>query len=95
MAAYVVVEIDVHDPVTYEQYKKLAAESVAANGGRYIVRGGKVEILEGDWNPKRFVILEFESIETAKKWWASEQYQPAKSLRQKSASTQMIVVEGL
>jgi uncharacterized protein (DUF1330 family) len=95
MAAYVLVNIEVTDPLGYEEYKKIAAPAVAACGGRYVVRGGAAEILEGDWIPKRFVILEFESVAQAKEWWASEEYRAAKELRQKTAITDMIVVEGV
>jgi uncharacterized protein (DUF1330 family) len=95
MAAYVLVNIEVTDPLGYEEYKKIAAPAVAACGGRYVVRGGAAEVLEGDWIPKRFVILEFESVAQAKEWWASEEYRAAKELRQKTAITDMIVVEGV
>jgi uncharacterized protein (DUF1330 family) len=95
MAAYVVVDIDVTDPVGYEEYKKLAAPTVAAYGGRYVVRGGAVEALEGDWVPKRFVILEFASAAQAKEWYASQEYHAAKKVRHRTATTNMIVVEGL
>ena len=95
MSAYVVVEIEINDPVTYEEYKRLAPPSIAQYGGRYIVRGGAAETLEGTWSPKRFVMLEFESVEQAKKWWNSVEYAEAKALRQKCARTQMIVVAGL
>jgi uncharacterized protein (DUF1330 family) len=94
MAAYVIVNIDVKDPVGYEEYKKLAAPAVVACGGKYLVRGGAVEVLEGDWVPKRFVVLEFASVERAKEWWGSLEYRAAKELRQKTAVTDMIVVEG-
>jgi uncharacterized protein (DUF1330 family) len=95
MAAYVLVNIDVTDPVGYEDYKKLAAPAVAACGGRYLVRGGAAEILEGNWEPKRLVILQFDSVAQAKQWWASAEYCVAKELRQKTAITDMIVVEGV
>jgi uncharacterized protein (DUF1330 family) len=95
MPAYVVVQIDVKDPDRYEEYKRLAPSSIAEHGGKYLVRGGQLETLEGDWSPKRFVILEFESLERAKQWWSSEQYKPAKKLRHSTAHSQMIVVEGL
>ncbi len=94
MPAYVIVDIEVTDPVRYEEYKKLAAPTVAAYGGRYIVRGGKVETLEGDWQPNRFVILEFPSVQRAKEWWGSAEYRPGKALRHLTARSQMIVVEG-
>jgi uncharacterized protein (DUF1330 family) len=95
VAAYVIVNIEVTEPVGYEDYKKLAAPAVAACGGRYIVRGGAAEILEGDWSPKRLVVLEFDSVAQAKAWWASSGYCAAKELRQKTAITDMIVVEGV
>jgi len=94
MSAYVIVDIEVIDPVRYEEYKKLAAPTVTAYGGRYVVRGGATETLEGDWVPKRFVVLEFETVEQAKAWWSSPEYAPAKALRQQTANTQMIVAEG-
>jgi uncharacterized protein (DUF1330 family) len=95
MAVYVVVDIDVTDPVGYEEYKKLAAPTVAAYGGRYLVRGGAVEVLEGDWVPNRFVILEFESVARAKEWWGCQEYAAAKEVRHRTATTHMIVAEGL
>lgn len=95
MAAYVVVEIEVRDPARYEEYKKLAEASVAAFDGRYIVRGGAVETLEGSWHPGRFVVLEFPSAERAREWWGSELYRPGKELRQAIARTEMILVQGV
>ncbi len=95
MPAYVVTEIDVHDPKRYEEYKKMSLASLQPFGGRFIVRGGKVETLEGSWSPKRFVVVEFESVERAKAWWSSKEYEPAKKLRNETASTQMIVVDGV
>ena len=95
MPAYIVVEVDVHDLSRYEDYKAMVPPSLEPYGGRFRVRGGKVETLEGDWAPKRFVIVEFPSVEKAKAWWSSEGYAPAKALRQATAKTQMIVVEGV
>lgn len=95
MPAYVVVEITMNDAETYERYKQLAPPSIAAYGGRYLVRGGKTEILEGKWNPPRFVILEFPTAQQARAWWESQEYAPAKALRQKCAGTEMILVEGV
>ena len=94
MPAYIVVEVEVEDPVRYEDYKKMVPPSLSAYGGRFLVRGGKVENLEGDWSPKRFVMVEFPSVEQAKTWWSSPEYADAKALRQATAKTQMIVVEG-
>jgi uncharacterized protein (DUF1330 family) len=95
MPAYVVVDIEVNDPGTYEDYKRLAPPPIAAYGGRYLARGGRTATLEGDWSPARLVILEFPSLERAQEWWASVEYAEAKALRQRSASTRMVVVEGL
>ena len=95
MPAYVIVEIDIQDPVGYEEYKKQAGATVLKYGGKYIVRGGKAEVLEGDWQPKRIVILEFASTDQAKKWLNCEEYREPRKLRHKTAKTNMIVVEGL
>ena len=95
MPAYVVVEIEVLDAGRYEDYKRMVPPSLAAYGGRFVVRGGAVETLEGDWAPKRLVILEFPSVERAKAWWGSQEYAEAKALRQATARTRMLVVEGV
>lgn len=95
MPAYVIVDIQVTDPVGYEEYKKLAPASIAQYGGKYIVRGGAVETLEGDWQWNRFVMLEFESVARAKEWHDSVEYRPAGEMRRQYAKSKMIVVEGL
>ncbi len=94
MAAYVIVDVDVTDPVIYEEYKKMAPQAIAAYGGKYVARGGKVEVLEGDWDPGRIVVLEFESIARAKEWLESPEYCEARKLRHKASHGRMIVVEG-
>ena len=95
MAAYVIVDIQVTDPDSYEEYKKLAAPTVEAYGGRYVVRGGAAETLEGTWLPRRMVVLEFPTSERAREWWASDTYRPAKQLRHAAARTEMVLVEGV
>ena len=95
MAAYVVVEVDVQDNERYETYKRMVPPTLAAYGGRFVVRGGEVETLEGDWSPRRVVIVEFPSVERAKAWWGSEEYAEAKALRQATAHSRMIVVAGV
>ena len=95
MSAYVVVEVEVLDAERYETYKRMVPPSLAAYGGRFVVRGGAAETLEGEWSPKRLVIVEFPSLERAKAWWGSPEYAEAKALRQATARTQMIVVEGV
>lgn len=94
MPAYILVEIEVTDPATYEDYKKLTPGSLVPFDGKFIVRGGAVETLEGDWQPGRIVVLEFPTMEQAKAWWASEEYAPAKAIRQRASHTKMIAVEG-
>ncbi|MFH0738336.1 MAG: DUF1330 domain-containing protein [Candidatus Omnitrophota bacterium] len=95
MSAYVIIDIDVNDPVAYEEYKKAGAPTILAHGGKPLVRGGKAEALEGDWQPKRMVMLEFKNMEEAKLWWNSPEYTKAKKLRHKAASANVILVEGL
>ena len=95
MTAYVIVDINVTEPVRYEEYKKLAAPTVELYGGKYIARGGKTEILEGDWSPTRLVILQFEDIEQAKSWHNSVEYSKAKGLLHETAISYMVVIEGV
>jgi uncharacterized protein (DUF1330 family) len=94
MAAYVIVEIEILDPEGYEEYKKRAGESVLKYGGKYIVRGGATEVLEGDWKPKRIVILEFDSMQRARDWLHCEEYREPRKMRHRTARTNMILVEG-
>ena len=96
MAAYLLVEAKLSDPLAYENYKTLAQAAIAQYGGRYRVRGGAVEVLEGDWSkPERLVIVEFESIEQAKKFYHSPEYQAARAVRKDAAAMNILVVEGL
>jgi uncharacterized protein (DUF1330 family) len=94
MRAYIIVDVAIEDTVQYEEYKRLTPSSILAFDGKFIVRGAPTETLEGDWMPKRFVMLEFPSKEKARAWWLSEMYAPAKSLRQRIAKTNMVLVEG-
>jgi uncharacterized protein (DUF1330 family) len=95
MPAYVIVNVTVHDPARYEEYKRLATPTVSAYGGRYVARGGPVEVREGGWAPSRLVILEFPTVERARAWWDSPEYAPAKAVRQSCADTQLVIAEGL
>lgn len=94
MPAYVIAHIDVKDPVKYEDYKKMSPVSIQKFGGRFIVRGAQAELLEGTWQPKRLVLIEFPSVEVAKQWWASDDYADAKALRQATSTGDMIVLQG-
>jgi uncharacterized protein (DUF1330 family) len=95
MAAYVVVNVEVLDPVRYQDYVKAVPATLAAFGGRFLVRGGKAESLEGTYQPRRFVIIEFESIERARAWWSSAEYAAPRALRQSIARTDLLIVEGV
>jgi uncharacterized protein (DUF1330 family) len=95
MSAYVIVDIVVTDPTAYEQYKQLAAASIARHGGKYIARGGRTEVLEGDWAPNRIVILEFESVDRVKEWFDSPDYQEARRIRGPVSTAKLLVTEGL
>lgn len=95
MSAYLVVHVDVHDSVRYETYRKLAPASIRQYGGRYLTRGGATEVLEGEWQPKRLVLLEFPSAERAKEFWHSPEYAEAKALRMAAATSEMVLLEGL
>ena len=95
MPAYVIVETDVSDPEQYERYKEAAPPAIAAYGGRYLARGGELAVLEGDWDPVRVVILEFPDLETVKRWYASEEYEAAKRLREGAASLSVVAVQGV
>jgi uncharacterized protein (DUF1330 family) len=94
-SAYVIANVDVTDPVQYEQYKKLSTIAMQANGAEVCVRGGKVEVLEGDWQPARLVMLKFPSMEKARAFYDSVEYQAAKDARTGAAVMRMIVVEGV
>jgi uncharacterized protein (DUF1330 family) len=95
MPAYVIVDIDVTDPERYEQYKAATPATLEAAGGRFLVRGGEVTILEGDWQPSRLVVLEFENVTAAERWYESAAYQAAKKLREGGARMRMVAVRGL
>jgi uncharacterized protein (DUF1330 family) len=95
MPAYVIVETDVRDPEQYERYKAASPAAIAAGGGRFVARGGELAVLEGDWEPKRLVVLEFEDLEAAKRWYDSAEYRDAKTLREGAATLRMVAVEGL
>ena len=95
MAAYLIVDIAVRDEQTYATYRARVSDQIRQYGGEYLVRGGKLETLEGDWTPKRIVIVRFDSIAAARRWWESEDYAELKAIRQASTETKMIVVQGV
>ena len=95
MPAYLIVETDISDPEQYDQYKAASPGAIAAGGGRFLARGGELAVLEGDWSPTRLVLLEFDDLDAAKRFYESETYQAAKKLREGAARLNMVAVEGL
>jgi len=95
MPAYVIAEIEIHDPEQYKRYTDAVPDVIAQHGGRFVARGGDLAVLEGDWQPKRLVVLEFEDLETAKRWYESAEYQDVKRLRDGAATLRVVAVEGV
>ena len=95
MPAYVIVETDVRDPEQYEHYKAAASGAIEVAGGRYLARGGELTVLEGEWRPQRLVVLEFEDLGAARRWYDSPEYRDARRLREGAAALNMVAVEGL
>jgi uncharacterized protein (DUF1330 family) len=95
MVAYVINDMQVDDPQLLEEYKKLSPATVAQYGGRFLARGGALEVFEGTWSPKRLVILEFPSLERAKAWIDSPEYAPARRVRQRASRSNIVAVEGV
>jgi uncharacterized protein (DUF1330 family) len=95
MSAYAIVEVSVHNPTEYEGYKKLSGQSLERFGGRFIVRGGATESLEGDWNPQRIVVIQFPDMDSARAWWHSGEYAEAKKIRNANADSRLIIVDGV
>ena len=95
MSAYLIVETDITDPEQYEQYKAASPAAIAAAGGRFVVRGGELAVLEGEWQPKRLVVVEFDDLEAAKRFYESPEYQAAIKLREGAARLNMVAVEGV
>ena len=94
MSAYVIVDIEIHDPAAYDEYRKMVGASLAQYGGKFVVRGGTIDVLEGNWNPKRIVILEFASAARARQWYDSEEYRVPKQIRMRASKGNVILVEG-
>ncbi|HME96798.1 MAG TPA: DUF1330 domain-containing protein [Methylomirabilota bacterium] len=95
MAAYVIVDLTVTDQPTMDEYRKQVPATVARYGGRFLVRGGAHQTVEGDWKPNRVVVLEFPSMEQAKRWYDSEEYREPKAMRLRAGRANMIMVEGV
>lgn len=94
MTAYLIADIQVTDPASYDQYRPLAAASVARFGGRFVVRGGKIDLLEGAPEPERIVVIEFPDADAARRWYRSDEYQKALKIRQSASRGRVFLVEG-
>jgi len=95
MSAYVIAEVNVTDPDLFGEYRKLVPASLEKYGGRFVVRGGATETKEGGWSPARIVVLEFPSMDQARKWYHSVEYTGPLAMRLKAASSKLILVEGV
>src|SRR5436190_23680852 len=95
MAAYVIVEVETIDHELMQPYRELAGPSVTAAGGKFLARGGGIDVLEGDRRPQRVVVIEFDSLEHARAWWESDEYRPIKEMRLQAGHSTMIAVEGV
>jgi uncharacterized protein (DUF1330 family) len=94
MPAYVIAEIEITNPDGYKEYTTLVPATVEQYGGRFVVRGGKAHVLEGEWPERRRVIIEFPSVEAARKWWDSPEYEKPKALRKANSKGRLLLVEG-
>lgn len=95
MPAYIIANIRVKDPEGYEEYKRLSGPALAAHGGHFLVRAGETTVLEGTWSTGRLIVLEFPDSGRARAWWNSPDYVPAREIRQRTALTDMVLVEGI
>jgi uncharacterized protein (DUF1330 family) len=95
MAAYVIATVEVTDPDAYAEYRARVLPTIERHGGRFLVRGGASEILEGSWQPSRVVVLEFPDAEAARRWYGSEDYAPLVELRQRASVGHLLLVEGV
>ncbi len=92
--AYVIADIEVTDSDTYEDYKRLSGAAAEQYGGRFVVRGGAVDVLEGSWAPGRFVVIEFDDEESARRWYESPEYSAARDVRQSCSTGSLVLVRG-
>lgn len=95
MAAYVIADVEVLDPAGFEDYRARVPATIAQYGGRYLVRGGATEAKEGDWSPRRLIVLEFASLARAREWYGSPEYRPLIPLRERAAKTRLVFAEGV
>jgi uncharacterized protein (DUF1330 family) len=92
MAAYVIVDVEVVEPEPYEEYRRRVPATLERYGGQFVVRGGSYETIEGHWQPQRIVVLQFPSVDLAKAWHASPEYQEIVPIRERHARTNFLTV---
>ena len=95
MAAYVLVQVEIKEPMEYAEYRSLVPATLVPYGGRFLVRGGALETLEGGWAPERVVVIEFPTLEAAKAWHGSPEYARARAIRWRTAESKMVAVQGV
>lgn len=95
MPVYAIADIEILDAALFEQYRQGVPATIAAYGGRYLARGGATEVFEGNWSPRRCIILEFPDMDTFRSWWSSPEYTPLRAIREKSANTNLVVTQGV
>jgi len=95
MPAYVIADIEITDPVGYEEYRRRVPATIAQYGGRYLARGGRAETLEGGWQPRRLVVIEFPTMSQARAWYESDEYREPRAIRHRCSEGQAVLVEGL
>ena len=95
MAAYVVADVEITDPQMFSRYREQLPATVEQYGGRFTIRSGRHEVLEGDWRPHRLIVVEFPDLSRAQAWYHSAEYAPLIALREKSARTNLVIVEGV
>lgn len=95
MPAYVIADVTVTDPPAMEEYRKQVPATLAKYGGRFLVRGGAHQTMEGDWKPARLVVIEFPSLADAQRWYDSEEYRAPRALRMRAGRTNVLIVDGV
>ena len=95
MAGYVIIHDEIQDQALFAEFRNKVAATIEAHEGRYLVRGGAIEVMDGDWDPDRIVVVEFDSTEQARTWLTSPEYTKIKQIRMKAANASVIIVEGV
>ena len=95
MAGYAIIHDEIQDQALFAEFRRRVGATVEAHGGRYLVRGGAIEVMDGDWSPDRIVVVEFDSVDQARAWLNSPEYTEIKQIRMKAASASVIIVEGV